>query len=283
MDYYSSSEVQRELSDFCKGRWVALHCLDASGKLVFQRYAEGGPLKIDDLKSIPNLLNFWRRNIRSIYATANIYRLMRRSEDVYDFSNVQRCTPTWDIDGVLSNWRETIAIVREIIGFLSKHGVDKSIYVKWSGNGCHVHIHEKAFSDALLEKHHPIDLAYAIVEYANTKLFSRFLEISPNVKTVVENKMDPARVFTCPLSLHRKLDVACICMKPIQLDDFTPEWTDPQRFRHNPSWREFREGEADELAERAYQAIGGYPLQPMKKRRKTKPLDKQIMTWLQKE
>ena len=283
MDYYSSSEVQKELSDFCRGRWVALHCLDASGKLVFHRYAEGGPLKIDDLKSIPNLLNFWRRNIRSIYATANIYKLMRRSEDVYDFSNVQRCTPTWDIDGVLSNWRETMAIVKEMTGFLSKHGVDKSIYVKWSGNGCHVHIHEKAFSDALLEKHHPIDLAYAIVGYVNTKLFSRFLEISPDVKTVVENKMDPARVFTCPLSLHRKLDVACICMKPIQLDDFMPEWTDPQRFRHNPSWREFREEEADELAERAYQAIGGYPLQPMKKRRKTKPLDKQIMTWLQKE
>jgi hypothetical protein len=48
---------------------------------------------------------------RAFYATANKYPVVERVEDV-DFSKAYLCTPTWDIDGKLQNWRETIAAAR---------------------------------------------------------------------------------------------------------------------------------------------------------------------------
>ncbi|MEM2110431.1 MAG: hypothetical protein QXX08_00955 [Candidatus Bathyarchaeia archaeon] len=279
-EYYSRPNVQTEIYEFCKGRWVALHCVNESGKLVFRRYAERKPIKVDDSR---NLLKFLKNcKTRSIYATANVYGVIRRFEDVYDISNIRYCTPTWDIDSTISNWQKTVTIAKEIVFFLNSQGIEKSTYIKWSGNGCHVHIHEKAFSKTLLEKYHPLDLAYSLVEYVNSKLALRFLEMSSG-EIAVENKMDPTRVFTCPLSLHRELDAVCICMKPEQLDDFTLDWINPQNFRHNTSWRDFRTGEIDELAERAYKSIGGYSAYSKRRHKKTKPIDKQIMEWLEKD
>lgn len=147
--------------------------------------------------------------------------------------------PTWDIDGILSNWNETITIAKEIVSFLDNRGIEKSIYLKWSGNGCHIHINEEAFSDALLKRHHPLDLAYAVVEYVNSKLSQKFRELSAQRGTVVENKMDPTRVFTSPLSLHRELDVVCICMKPDQLNDFSPQWISPLTLDMTPHGTSF--------------------------------------------
>jgi len=222
--------------------------------------------------------------LRSIYATANVYNRIRNVEDVYDPSNILYCTPTWDIDGFLSKWRKTLNIAKKIIRFLNSWGIKKSVYIKWSGNGCHVHINEKSISGDLREKYNPLDLAYAIVEYVNSKL-----SLKPDYllfeKIKVENKMDPARVFTCPLSLHRKLNVACICMKPEEINEFTPKWINPQNFKHNSQWRDFEEGESDKLAKAAYAAVGGYPLKfrGRFKPRKTKPLDKQILEWLMKD
>jgi hypothetical protein len=36
--------------------------------------------------------------------------------------------------------------------------MQKSLYIKWSGNGCHVHINKEAFSDNALGKTHPLEL-----------------------------------------------------------------------------------------------------------------------------
>jgi len=283
-EYYSRFEVQDELSEFCKGRWVAVHQADASGNLIFQRYFKGRPLKIENLKEFSKVLNLKGLTIRSVYATANVYNALDEVEDVYDFSNIKYCTPTWDIDGTISNWRETLLFAKEIIRYLNSRGIKESVYIKWSGNGCHVHLHERAVSTSLLEHHNPLDLAFSIVEYVRLKLFRKFKELSPKGETVVENKMDLTRVFTCPLSLHRKLDVACVCMKPDQMDEFTPEWLRPESFVHNKSWRDFCEGEADEVAKASYSAIGGYPLYTRKRRyRRTKPLDELITTWLNKK
>ncbi len=281
--HYSRLEVQREISEFCRGRWVAAHCIDEHGKPIFRRYVDGKPITIKQPKEFLKLMKRLNYKVRSVYATANVYSSIKNVEDVYELSNVSRCTPTWDIDGLLSNWSETIAIAREITSFLEDYGAQKSLYIKWSGNGCHVHIHEGAFSQALLDKHHPLDIAYAIVEYVNLKLSSKFIELSPRGETKVENRIDPRRVFTCPLSLHRELDVVCICMKPNQLDDFSPDWINPSNFKHNTSWRIFMEGEGDELAREAIKTVGGYPL-PVKRgrRRKKMRLDEQIMRWLKK-
>jgi len=254
--------------------------MNSSGNMVFMRHIYGKPIKIKAAEDLVRLNNYM---FRSIYATANVYRRIQRVEDLYEWGNIAYCTPTWDIDGELKNWRETIRIAKEILRFLAERGIKESVYVKWSGNGCHIHINERSISKGLLEKYNPLDLAYAIVEYVNTKLSLKLIEISSNGKIKVENKMDPARVFTCPLSLHRELDAVCICMKPHELKYFTPEWINPQKFRHNADWRQFRDEEADRLAEAAYKAVGGYQLKPKRRKRKTRPLDEQILEWLRRD
>jgi len=281
--HYSRFDVQTEIVDFCKNRWIAAHYLNPHGKLVFRRYLRGKPLKINNREDLSKLItrNDWI--LRSIYATSNLYAKIKDIEDVYTLSNVCRCNPVWDIDGDLSNWQATIEAAKVIGSFLNDRGIEKSIYFKWSGNGCHIHIHEEAFSDDILKKHHPLDLAYAIVEYVNSKTYQDLREIMRKGRIVVENKVDPTRVFTCPLSLHREINVVCVCFKQDVLSDFTPEWISPSNFQHDPDWREFVKGEADEIAEDAYRTVGGYPLKRRRRRRKTIPLDKQIMKWLQKD
>ena len=282
-EHYSKTEVQNEIVEFCKERWVAVHFLTNTGKLVFRRYFKSEPLTIEEHADILKLLKHFNYKIRSFYATANKYQNIKYLESFFAFSNIKSCTPTWDIDNAFSNWNETVKTAREIVAFLEKEGVQKSVYVKWSGNGCHVHIHENAFSNELLTEKHPLDIAYAIVEYVNSKLSTKFAQLSLKQKIKVENNMDSARVFTCPLSLHRELNVVCICMKPNQLDDFTIEWTNPSSFKHNKDWRNFLNGEADSLALKAYNTIGGYPYssKPIK-HRKMKRLDEQIRKWLHK-
>ncbi|MBS7608650.1 MAG: hypothetical protein QXS01_04830 [Candidatus Bathyarchaeia archaeon] len=281
-EHYSRADVQKEIADFCVGRWVAVHCTTEKGELVFRRYFKGRPLTVSNVSDLQELLRKMNFQARTIYASANKYRLLSCVEDVHTLSNVIGCTPTWDIDSTLQEWRKTVAVAKQIIAFLESQGICNSVYVKWSGNGCHIHIHEEAFSEEVLSKAHPLDLAYAIVEYVNSNVLSRLSESLTMENVHVENRMDAGRVFTCPLSLHRELDVVCVCMKPNELDNFSPEWIKPHSFRHNPQWREHVKGEADKLALKAYEAVGGYPKSTVRKKRKKKSLDQQIIEWLQK-
>jgi hypothetical protein len=279
-EHYSKVEVQREIVDFCVGRWVAAHCINEGGELVFRRYFRGKPLAITGTSSMQELLEKMEFRVRAVYATANKYRSLNRAEDAHTLSNIVRCTPTWDVDSTLQNWQKTLKVAKHITIFLEREGIRESVYVKWSGNGCHIHIHEEAFSSESLSRVHPLDLAYAIVEYVNLNVLP---EISQVEGVHVENRMDAGRVFTCPLSLHRELDVVCVCLKPDELDNFSPEWIQPNSFRHNPDWRRFREGEADKLALKAYEVVGGYPTSKAGRRRRKKSFDQQIIEWLQKE
>jgi len=279
-EHYSRLDVQKEIIDFCRSRWVAAHYIDSEGNMIFRRYSRGKPLRIDNIEDFSKIMTLKGYILRSIYATANVYWKSESIEEVYDLTNIRRCSAVWDIDGKLSKWRETLKVAEEIIAFLNDRGVEKSVFLKWSGNGCHIHIHEEAFSEDLLKKHHPLDIAYALVEYVNSKVLPGLREILMKEKIEVENRIDPTRVFTCPLSLHRELNVVCICFRSEDIEEFTPEWINPSRFRHDPSWRRFMRGEADEIAEDAYKTMGGYPLKRRRIRRKTMPLDKQIIKWL---
>ena len=281
--HYSRSDVQDEIIDFCRGRWVAVHYRSLRGDLIFRRYMHGRPLRIDTADSFSEILELNGYSLRSIYASANVYWGIESIEDVYDLSNIRLCSLVWDIDGELENWRLTLRVAEEIVSFLNKWGVEESLFLKWSGNGCHVHIHEAAFSDDILRKHHPLDLAYAIVEFVNSRLHNRLLEILVKGRIKIENKVDPARVFTCPLSLHRELDVVCVCFRQNEISKFNPGWIEPHSFHHNPSWRDHVSGEADDLAVEALRAVGGYPLKKRRRRRKTIPLDKQIIKWLRRD
>ncbi len=101
----------------------------------------------------------------------------------------------------------------------------------------------------------------------------------------VENEMDLQRVFTCPLSLHRRLNLVAVCFPPEMVERFTPEWASAERYRHWKGWDRFEPGEADHLAEIAHQAIGGYPLRKIPKppRQERKSKAELIARWLKKE
>ncbi|MEM2885340.1 MAG: hypothetical protein QXF24_04545, partial [Thermoproteota archaeon] len=160
----------------------------------------------------------------------------------------------------------------------------KSAFVKWSGRGAHVHVHQDAISREALRGSSPLDVAYAVVEYVNRKLRQKFEELLAQSKAVdlrVENEMDPQRMFSCPLSLHREVNSVCVCIKPNELDDFSPEWSSIDGYKHDFGWIEHAVGEADGLAIKAIETVGGCPSTMKFRRRKHPPLDEQIMGWIE--
>ncbi|MEZ0346238.1 MAG: hypothetical protein ABWK01_06790 [Infirmifilum sp.] len=263
-EHYAKPLVQREVSDFLRGRWVAIHCERKmrDGRPLLVRYYRGTPLRVDtpgDLQALMRRLNYLAP--RAFYGTASIYRELRTREDALNYTeNIRLRTLTWDIDSTPEHWRATVEVARVILDELEKNGVAKSVWLKWSGRGMHVHIHENALGEKYLLEKGVLDATWSVVQLVleNIKEKVQRVNATHGSKIKVENLMDPQRVFTSPLSLHRQLDAVCVALKPEDLDAFDPSWTQPEQFRHNPRWREFEEGEAIPLAEEALRRIGGY-------------------------
>lgn len=285
--HYRNEKVCNEIAKFAKNKWVGIHCevKDKKERQILKRYIGRfmRPITINEASDVSKLLNSLRRlKPRTFYATVNLYKRIEYFEDIYDFNNIFACTPTWDIDNVLNDWKTTILVAKEILSFLEDFGVKKSVFVKWSGNGCHIHLHHKSISQEILRKINPLDIAYSIVEFIITRLKDKLAKIQIKSKDlVIENKIDIQRLFTCPLSLHRRLNMVCICIDRSKLESFSLEWTTPNNFVHYYDWDSYEVGEADELAERAYAAIGPYPYYGKKRRfRKYPSLDEQIMKYI---
>ncbi|MCD6369513.1 MAG: hypothetical protein J7L38_06945 [Thermoproteales archaeon] len=283
LKYYSKLDVQKEIIAFLKDRWVAIHCTKTlkNGSPVLLRYYKGKPLVITSTR---DLLFFMKKfkflQPRTFYGSASLYLKLKEKDDALNYiDNIYARTPTWDVDSRLEWWKTTLKVARVIVDYLEKEGVYRSVYLKWSGRGLHVHIHEKAFSKEVYDKIHPIDLSYSIVEYVLKKIREKVFTINKedNVSIKVENLMDPQRVFTAPLSLHRFLDISCIAFRPEEIDSFDVSWLSPTSPRHNPDWKKYIEGEADALAYKAYKVIGAYPKpSPPRRFRKLPPVDEQI-------
>ena len=260
--YYSNPIVKGEITEYSRGRWVAIHTL--SGHFLRYWSKSGPPLRLFKEEYVDRLIQrFKGLKPRTFYSSVNVYSRIVDREDVEKPENIAYTTPIWDIDGSLEEWRKIIDVARVIVDELEKEGIVKSVYLKWSGRGVHVQLHERAFSKDILSKYHPLDIAYSIVEYIIKKSMNRILEIARESESTerplkVENEIDLKRVFTAPLSLHKTLDYAVVCFKPEELEDFTPEWAKPEVLKHSPDWRKYVEGEADELAVKAMAEIGGY-------------------------
>jgi hypothetical protein len=265
MDHFSRADVKRAIVDFLRGRWVSVQTENG-----FRRYLNGRPLRVRDEVELEALLRLLGP-VRTFYGTIEIYRRIESREDVYDEGNVISATPTWDIDSEIDNWRATVEVIREIINFLSEEGVKNSVFIIWSGNGAHVHIHPLSISLNI----NPLDIAWSVTEFVRLKLELKVEEIrrKHNVeKLVLANEIRPRRVFTAPLCFHRKLDVVTVPILPEDLEDFDISWTSPGNFRFSSEWNRFSRGEADALAKRAYESIGGYPI-VSRRRRKGKRLE----------
>ncbi len=255
-EYYRRGIVVEEIVDFSKGRWVSVE--GYRGGRVFARYWRNGlPLTIVSASDLERLLAVYPWT-RTIYATLNRYYEINTRESVESLDNIAYTTPFWDIDSSLEYWEKTIEATKLIVDFLEKHGVVESVYLLWSGLGAHVRIHEEAFSPELLEKYHPLDVAYAVVEYVLRELKNKLQALSKETNGVlkIENLVDAKRVFTVPLSLHRRIDKVAVAFKPSEIEEFTPEWANPDKPRHNRDWRKHVVGEADELALKAINALG---------------------------
>ncbi len=263
--YYRQPLVRKEIIEYSRHRWIALYTVKDDSSFFLRYWSRAGyPLRINNESDMDMLFRrFWGMGPRTIYASVNIYGSLRKKDDVEDPKNIAFCTPIWDIDGSLDYWEKIVDVARIIVDCLEKEGVAKSVYLKWSGRGIHIHIHERAFSEEILKKYHPLDIAYSIVDYIIKKVSDQVLEIAKKIETgerslKVENEIDLKRVFTVPLSLHKFLDLVAVCFKPDQIDDFNPDWAKPNILKHNTNWRIYEEGEADALAEKAMKEIGGY-------------------------
>ncbi|MEM2928758.1 MAG: hypothetical protein QXP60_07330 [Nitrososphaerota archaeon] len=263
--FYSQSIVRKEIVSYCKNRWIAIEGMASEGKRIFIRYwkKENKPLSINNEEDIDKIFkSFFFIKPRTFYGSINIYSKISSKEDLEDSGNIIYASPIWDIDSSPEYWKTTIKIAEIILDSLEKEGIDKSVFLKWSGRGCHIHLHERSFSKEILKKYNPLDIAYSIVEYICRQVKDKFLEIASKIddKSILklENKIDIKRVFTAPLSLHRQLDVCCVCFKPNELYNFNLDWTNPNNIKHNQDWKIYEEGEADQLAEKAFKKIGGY-------------------------
>ncbi|MEM0481368.1 MAG: hypothetical protein QXM16_00555 [Nitrososphaerota archaeon] len=267
-------EVKREIAEYCVGRWVAVHCEEQSDgtRPMIRYWSRGRPLTIGSENDVIEVLDrFSSLRPRAYYATTNIYERLKSADDLADRGNIIGAAPTWDIDSKDCDWRKVVKKAIEIIHMLEKHGVTRSVFFKWSGRGAHIHIHPKAFSSELFRKINPLDVAYSVTQYIACR-------IEPQEGVVVENKIDMQRVFTAPLSLHRSVDRVAVCIPPEELESFHIDWTDPNEYKHFPhAWRKYEEGEGDNIAERAYTAIGPYITGRVKRKRKHKPLDQEIL------
>jgi hypothetical protein len=292
LEHYKNPLVQKEIVDFCRGRWVGFHCdeFNEHGKKILVRYFRRRkkiPIKIEKPSDLERFFYVYGRlKPRSVYATANIYGKLNSEEDVVTLSNIKACMPTWDIDNKLENWDATVQAIHEIVSVLESNGVTKSYFIKFSGRGAHVHVHPYAISEEARLKHNPLDLAWAMVEYVREKVSSKIVEVAVRFKAEnlrVDNEIDPQRLFVSPLSIHKEEVKVSVCIDPNRLNCFNPE-TDANLdgFKHFEGWKAYVEGEADELALKAYEYFGGFPTLPKPRRRKHPPLDKQILKWLKK-
>jgi len=87
------------------------------------------------------------------------------------------------------------------------------------------------------------------------------------------------------MSLHRSLNVVAICFSPDMINNFSPDWTSIESYRHWNGWDRFEAGAAYQLAEEALQTVGTYQLRKTSKHveRERKITAKSITKWLRKE
>jgi len=262
IEYYSREYVCREIASFLKNRWAGIE--GESKKWI--RWVGDRPLTIKEPDDIPKLIRrYMFLKPRSFYGSIEIFRKLDSRKDITEDynSNVLYTAVFIDVDIVdeslvESVWEYAVKAAKLITDWLKEEGVDNSVYLLWSGAGIHIRVHERAFKEPL-QHYHPLAVAHAFAEYVLLKLKPRLLKIMRecNGAIKVENLVTMKRVFTAPLSLHRRLERVAVAFSPDKIEEFSLEWTNTDQpvYEHGV-WTLYKEGEADDLAWRALRAVG---------------------------
>ncbi len=262
LEYYRDRKVAEEIAAFLKSRWAAIEGRERK----WVRWLENRPLTISDPSDVHYYVRrYYWIGARTFYGTIEVFKRLEERSDVEEeyAKNVVAATPFIDIDVVDEKalekaWHYVVKAASAIVEELRQLGIEKSVYLVWSGAGMHVRVSEKAFSNILREAH-PIDVAFALVEYVLRRLGNKLRKIVAESKGFIkiENLVAAKRVFTVPLSLHRRLDRVAVALMPDDLPDFNLEWSDPENYVHRfRVWERAVEGEADETAAEALKVIG---------------------------
>ena len=260
VSYYRDPRVAGEIASFLRGRWAAL---EGPGKR-WLRWLGDRPLTVSSPSDVWRIVSEHRSmQPRSWYGTIEVFRKLRDRRDVEENyeDNVEKATLFIDIDIVDESrlgdaWRCVVEAARVLVEWLEERGVVESVYLLWSGAGMHLRIHEDALQGA---EAHPVDAAFALAEYMLESNQAALLDTIRSCGGLVkiENLVAPKRVFTAPLSLHRRLDRVAVALRPSALPSFHPDWSLPENPRHDPeAWRRAKPGEAAELAREALRRIG---------------------------
>ncbi len=260
--YYSDPSRLMEITEYLKGRWVGLE--GENRKWV--RWEDNRPLIISKPEDVLRLLRKYHFiRPRSIYGTIEVFKTLEEKADIMEkyLENVISVTPFIDIDlideeNLEKRYVYIVKTAKIIADYVKENSIEKCVYLAWSGAGIHVRFNEKCIDEPLKE-YHPLDVGFSLIEYVLDVLKPRLIDAIRESGGIVkiENLVSMKRVFTAPLSLHRRLDRAVIFFKPRDLEVFRLEWSDPSSPRHDPdSWRIYEKGGLDELAYKAIRHVG---------------------------
>ncbi len=261
--YYSREDVAREIAEWLDRRWAAA-ALESGGWL---RWRGDAPLRVTGPGDV---LDLARAGARSFFGTIEVFRRLETEYDVidgYQF-NVEGASSFVDIDiledeRVGEAWVHAIEAARAIAEWLEKRAPG-AVYLLWSGAGVHVRVCWKPLARAAQKSGvDPLYAAYIAAEASIRAVRDRLESIvgaSGLVK--VENVVSRNRLFTAPLSLHRRLDMVAVAFKPSEAGLFTLSWASPESYRHDPeAWRSALEGEAYDLVSYALETLGRGPVE----------------------
>ena len=276
--YYSREEVAREIAEWLERRWAAA-ALESGGWI---RWRGDAPLRVAGPGDVAELA---RAGARSFFGTIEVFRRLETEYDVIDgyHFNVEGASSFIDIDvldeeRVGEAWVHALEAARVVAEWLERLAPG-SVYLLWSGAGVHVRVCWKPLARAAEKSGvDPLYAAYVSAEAAIRAVRGRLEEIVRESGLVkVENVVSRNRLFTAPLSLHRRLDMVAVAFKPSEAGLFTLSWASPEAYRHDPeAWRSALEGEAYDLVRHALETLGRGPVErtviaPEHPRRRARP------------
>jgi DNA primase catalytic subunit len=235
-EHYAREEVKEEIASFLSKRWAAVEGRIGEEK-VFARYLDNQPLWIKRPEDVEEALKRfpWAR---SFYGSIAVY-------SDKPLGTLEGITLFWDLD-CEDDIEPCLKGAQIISSFLEKRGIKP--WIKFSGRGFHVHVNEKCYN--WRKEEDPFTVALHVERFVVSQLEGKLRDLEL-LGMKVETLIDPARVTTSPLSLHRELDRVAIAMKPEALGEFQVSWSEPKSYKHDPeAWRECQ-GSLEELVESA--------------------------------